>query len=261
MLQIKVGVKLANLKMPFKNALQIAARLGADAVEIDARHELKPSEMSGTALRHFRKLLEDLNLRVSAVSFQTRGSYYDLKGLDQRVEATKEALKLAYQLGANVVVNQIGRVPTDPEHSNYQTLLETLADIGRAGQRVGAFLAARTGSEDGKTLCGLLRDLPEGALAVDFDPGSLIINGFSAADAIQQLGQYVLHVHARDGVQDLAQGRGLEVPLGRGSADFPNLLGSLEEHQYRGYLTVQRDQANDPVLEIGQAIQFLKNLV
>ena len=60
--------------------------------------------------------------------------------------------------------------------------------------------------------------------------------------------------------QGLAQGRGLEVPLGRGSADFPQLLGILEEHQYRGYLTVVREQAEQPAVEIDQAMEFLRSL-
>lgn len=264
LLQIKVGVQLASLRQPFKKALETAARIGADAIEIDARHHLKPSEMSRTAVRHLHKKLEDLNLKISAITFQTRRAYYDMDGIEQRVDATKAAMKMAYELGCNVVVNQIGKIPERPaedeESVERDLLLATLSELGKESQRVGAFLAARTGTEDGSTMLDLINDLPIGSLVVDFDPGNLIINGFSAAEAAKSLGSYVQHVHARDGVQDLAQGRGIEVPLGRGSADFPNLLGCLEEHQYRGYLTVQRDQAGDPVLEVANAIEFLKNI-
>jgi MoxR-like ATPase len=40
-----------------KQALHAAARMGAEAVEIDARSDIKPSELVGTALRQVRKLL------------------------------------------------------------------------------------------------------------------------------------------------------------------------------------------------------------
>lgn len=264
LLQIKVGVHLASLKQPFKKALETAARIGADAVEIDARNHIKPSEMTRTAVRHLHKKLSDLNLKVSAVTFQTRRSYSDVDGIEQRVEATKAAMKMAYDLGCHVVVNQIGKVPDRPaedsESIERNLLIATLSEIGKESQRVGAFLAARTGTEEGATMLDLIDDLPTGSLVVDFDPGNLIINGFSAAEAVKSLGQFIQHVHARDGVQDLAQGRGIEVPLGRGSADFPNLLGNLEEHQYHGYLTVQRDQAEDPISEVANAIEFLKNI-
>lgn len=260
MLQIKTGITLASLKLPFAKALEYAARMGADAVEIDARNQLRPSELTRTAVRHIRKKLDDLNLKVAAVSFQTRRGYSDFDGIDRRVDATRAALRMAYQLGANVVVNQIGRIPPADEENPRNLLLTTLTDLGRAGQKEGAFLAARTGAEPAQVLADLIEELPTGSIAVDFDPGNLIIHGFNALDAVRILGRHVLHVHARDGVQDLAQGRGLEVPLGRGSADFPNLLGVLEEHQYRGYFTVQRDQAENPIPEIAQAIEFLRNI-
>ena len=260
MLQIRVAVSLSSLHYRLKDALQIAAEIGAEAVVIDARNQMKASEMGETAIRHFRKLLSDLNLKVAALTFQTRGSYYELHGLEQRVQATKDVLKFAYALGASVVVNQIGKVPEDKESEHYNTLLQTLSDIGRESQKAGAFLAARTGTEAGTTLAELIKDLPTGSLVVDFDPGNLIINGFSASEAIGVLAKDTIHVHARDGVQDLAQGRGIEVELGRGSADFPNILGKLEEFQYRGYLTVHRDNSKDPVVEAQQAIEFLRNL-
>lgn len=260
MLQLKIGVQLASLRQPFKKALQTAARLGAVAVEIDGRSELKPRDLTRTGVRHIRKTLDDLNLRVCAVGFRTRRGYNVAEDLEQRVAATKEAMQMAYDLGANVVVNQVGRIPSEHEGREWDLLLQALSDLGQHGQRVGALLAARTGSEDPEELKKLIDALPAGAIGVDLDPGNLIINGFSAREAAEKLGAHVLHVHARDGVRDLARGRGLEVPLGRGSADFPELLGVLEEHLYRGYLTIERENAADPLVEVGQAVEYLSNV-
>jgi sugar phosphate isomerase/epimerase len=125
---------------------------------------------------------------------------------------------------------------------------------------VGARIAAETGSESGPDLARLIAALPPGAVGVNLDPGNLIVNGFSVLEAVEVLGSSILHVHAKDGVHDRAQGRGVEVPLGRGSVDFPALLGALEERDYRGYLTIERTGGNDPVYEVGQAVQYLKNL-
>lgn len=260
MLQLKVGIQLASLRLPFKQALHTARELGAEAVEIDARGEIKPRDLTRTALRQIRKMLDDLNLRVSAVTFRTRRGYNVLHELDKRIEATKEAMQFAYDLGASVVVNQVGRVPAEPQGAEWSLLLQTLADLGRHGQKVGAVLAASTGSESGADLRRLIDALPTGSLGVNFDPGNLLINGFSASEAMRDLAEHTLHVHAKDGVRDLAIGRGLEVPLGRGSADFPNLLAILEERQYRGYLTIAREQCQNPLFEIGQAVEYLRNL-
>ncbi len=259
MLEIKVGIQLTSLNQPFKKALHTAARLGAQGVEISARHHIRPGELSRTAIRQIRKMLDDLNMRICAVSFRTRRGYQVAEDLDQRIEATKRAMTMAYELGAPVVVNQVGRVPDD-EGPDWDRLVQSLEDLGRYGQHVGAVLAAETGTESGENLAKLLETVENGMIAVNFDPGNLIINDFSPSESLKALGKYVMHVHAKDGVRDLAQGRGIEVPLGRGSAEFPLLMAQLEEHQYRGYFTIERENSEDPIFEIGQAVQYLRNV-
>lgn len=259
MLQIRVGVQLASLRLPLKQGLLTAARMGAEAVEIDGRSELKADELSRTAVRQVRKMLEDLNLRVSAVTFRTRRGYQVQDDLERRVAATQQALKMAYELGSNVVINHIGRVP-EKGTTAWTIMVEALTDIGRHGQRVGATLAAETGTESGEELAGLIAALPPASLGVDLNPASLIINGHAPRDAAKALGEHVLHVHATDGTRDLAHGRGIEVQLGRGLAEFPELLGILEEHHYRGYITIERRQGENAAAEIADAVKYLKSL-
>ena len=257
---LKVAIQLASLRLPFKKAMHAAARMRPDAVEIDARHQVKPSEMGRTSIRHLRKSLEDLNLRVCAVEFRTRHGYNVMENLDARVEATKRAMSLAYDLGASVVVNQIGNVPSDAESTDWQLMVEVLTDLGKHGERTGAILAAETGTESGEELASLLSALPAGCLGITLDPGNLIVNGFSPSEAISALGQDIVYVHAKDGVRDLAQRRGLEVPLGRGTADWPAIIGALENYEFRGYFTIEREKSDDPVGEIGNAVKFLRSM-
>jgi len=242
-----------------KQAIKRAAELGAEAVEIDARGEVRPRELSQTGVRHLRKMLEDYNLRVCAIGFQTRHGYNVYENLDRRVAATKEAMELAYKLGCDVVVNHVGQLPSSQEGPEWELLVETLADVGEHGQHAGSTLAARTGAESGEDLAALIAVLPQGALGVDLDPGRLIVNGHSVEDAAIALGKNVLHVHATDGVRDLAQGRGTQTLLGQGAVDFPELLGILEEQGYRGYFTVERPLAEKPALEIRQSVDYLRS--
>lgn len=258
--ELKIGIQLNSLAMPLKRGLETAARLGADAVEIDARQHLNPKEMSRTAVRQLRKLLDDLNLKVCAVGFHTRRGYNVVEKLQERVEATKRAMDVAYALGAAVVVNQIGLVSPESEGRDWDLLVEVLGELGRHAHHCGAFLAAETGSESGPDLARLMDALPDGSMGVTLNPGNLIVNSFSPSEAIQSLGPHIMYVRAKDGVRDLARGRGVEVALGRGSADFPTLLGALEEYAYRGYFTVDREHADDPIGEVGMAVEYLRNM-
>jgi sugar phosphate isomerase/epimerase len=260
MLQIKLGIELATLRLPLKKALLTARELGAEAVEIDLRNELSPDDLSRTGIRSVRKMLDDLNLRLAAVAFRTRRGYADLPDLDARVDATKRALSAAYELGTSVVVNHIGHIPPETDARARSTLVEVLADLGAYGHKCGAFLAAETGAQPGEELAALIQSLPPGALNTDFNPANLIINGHSSTAAMRALAPHVVHFQATDATRDVAQGRGFEVALGQGNAEFPELLALLEEQQYRGFLTISRHNSRSPIEDVKQAMTFLRNM-
>jgi len=134
MLKLKKSIFLDTLRQPFKTAIVTAAKLGADAVEINGRTEIKPEELS-----------------LSAIHFQTNYGYGDLQLLDRRIEGTKAALGMAYELGCSVVVNRIGKIAVDPAAPSRITMVQALSDIGNFSQKAGAWLAARTGADDGET--------------------------------------------------------------------------------------------------------------
>jgi len=244
--------------MPLRKALETAARLGATAVELDARNQIHPSQLSGTGLRQLRKILDDVNLKVCSLRFQTRRGYDNPQDLDRRVEATKAAMQLAYQLGSPVVVNSIGTIAEQDEDPGRASMKSVLEDLGRYGARVGAFFAAETGSNSGETLAKFLGDSPDSFIAVAFNPGQLIINRHDVSEAVTALKDRIQLVCAVDGVLDLAAGRGISVPLGQGTADFPQLIGQLEDVQYRGRYLVGRHDST--MAELQQGIEYLRNL-
>ena len=257
---VKIGIQTRCLHQPLRQALRTAARLGADGVEIDARHELPASELSQTGLRELHKLLGDLNLRVSAVAFPTRRGYDDPQELERRVFATQSALRFAVDLRCDVVINRVGRVPDSDDDPQFGRLVESLTAIGAHGDRVGARLAAQTSEASPQNLARLLAALPQHTVGVDLHPGELIMAGHSPQEALELLGQHVLHVHASDAVRDFAAGRAKPVELGRGTADLPELLGRLTEFDYRGWVTIETRDAANPVAEIENAVAFLRSL-
>jgi sugar phosphate isomerase/epimerase len=176
------------------------------------------------------------------------------------VLATQTARKFAYELGANVVVNRVGSVPEATDDPRFRRLVEALTALGAYGERAGARLAAQTGSESGSDLARLLDALPGGTVGVDLHPSGLIRHGHDPAEAVAELGRHVLHVHACDAVRDFARGQAIDVELGRGSAELPALLGRLEEFNYRGWVTIERHDAADPVTEIGNAVAYLRSI-
>jgi hypothetical protein len=86
------------------------------------------------------------------------------------------------------------------------------------------------------------------------------ISRSSASTCVEKLGQHVLHVFANDAAPGLGGMAGSSVELGRGTADMPELLGALEEYDYRGWVTVEQRSSRSPVEDVENAIEFLRSL-
>ncbi len=195
---------------------------------------------------------------MACLRFQTRRGYDVPQDLERRVDATKETMALAYKLGTRSVVNSIGFVPEDQDDPRYQDLQSVMEDLGRYGTRIGAFLAAETGAESGERLAELLNQDQEGYVAVALNPGQLVVNRHNVMDSLTALRDRVQVVCATDGVLDLAAGRGVNVPIGEGTSDFPQIFASLEDGAFRGPCVVGR--ADSSPEEILQGVTYLRNM-
>lgn len=259
MLRLRKAIRLESLGLPFKKALPIVAAMGVEGIEISSRTDIRPAELSRTGVRQIKKLLDDHRVSISCVNFSSRHGYATAENLEQRIDATKAAMTMAYELGCNVVSNRIGKIPT-AESGMLPNLHQALEDIGRHGSHIGAVFAARTGDDEGSDLLELINDLGPGSLSIDFDPAELLINRFDVESAMQSLGPAVMHFRARDAVRDLSRSDNVEVQLGRGSIDLPPLLAKLEECNYTGYINVQRPYSAMSRSEMAESLEYLENV-
>lgn len=258
MIGVRIAIQTKCLAQPLRQALHTAGRLEAEGVQIDLRQELPVAELSDTAIRQLRKMLDDLNLRVGSVAFPTRRGFADPDQLERRIEATLQAMHAASRLGSRVMLIMLGRCPA-PESVERSTLLEALGTLSSNGNRLGvelALQAAATATE----LEQLLGELPEGALGLDINPAELVLGGESSREFVEQLGSRVTHLFANDAVRGFGSTGGGEVELGRGAADFPELLAILEERGYRGWATIERRGSRQPATDVENAVRFLRSL-
>jgi sugar phosphate isomerase/epimerase len=254
----KIAIQTKCLAQPLKQALHTARRLDADGVQIDLRTELPAAELSDTGRRQLRKILDDLNLRVGSVAFPTRRGYAEPHELDRRIEATIAAMRQASQLGSAVMSITLGALPEDP--SGQTTLREALSMLGAQSHRLGVRLAAQTAGTAPAEVARLIAELPDGTIGVELSPADLIHAGRQPPEFVHTLGRHIEHVLANDATRGLRAGGVADVELGRGSAELPELLGALEEFDYRGWLTVERRNSPRAVEEAESAVRFLRSL-
>ncbi|QDT67172.1 Xylose isomerase-like TIM barrel [Planctomycetes bacterium MalM25] len=261
MATLPIGIQTRSLRRPLRRALETAAELGAEGVEIDVRNELRIADFSQTALRQFRRVLEDLRLKVFAVAYPTRRPIDDPDDLERRLLATREAMTFAYKLGARVVIGRVGSIEDAEEAGPTPSQAEALTILGAHGEHTGARFAFASAATP-EAQCALIDQAGRGVVGAALHPPLLIGAGHDPTEAAATLGDRVLHVHAVDAVREptVSDGGATEVQLGRGEADLPTLLATLDERGYQGPLTLERHNASDPVASLSDAIAYLRTM-
>ncbi|GAB6167382.1 hypothetical protein JCM19992_33820 [Thermostilla marina] len=256
MLRIKTSVDLESTKLPLREAIDLAAKSGAEAVVFPLTPPLRPEEFGRTAVREVRKILEDRRLQVSAVRFPTRYGYDSPIRIEERIAGTKLAMEIAYQLGAGKVINRLGNIPPEDDPAR-AILTEVLHDLARHAERAGAALLGETGQESGVDWKPILDELPEGAIGLDLNTAHLAVHGHDPAETVREVGHRIFHVHLTDASGTRGLGAKRQVPLGQGDLDPAEVLGLLEEHDYRGYFAVQT-VTSQVEGELREAVAYLK---
>jgi L-ribulose-5-phosphate 3-epimerase len=259
--RLKIAVRLESLSLPLRRALLEASRLGVTGVQVDAVGELSPNRLSETGRREFRYLLRSHNLELSAVGCPLRRGLDEAQDQQQRIEHVRKVMTLSFDLGPRVVVVQAGRVPDDGEEARGQLLTESLAALAAHGDRVGAVLALETGLESGEALNAYLARFDSGSLGANLDPANSLMNGFDPIETARALNRRIVRTDAKDARIVGASRTAKEVPLGHGDIDWMQFLSVLEEIEYRGWLTVERESGDDRLADVKAGVAFLHRLI
>ncbi len=255
-----IGIRLESLGLPLRRALQEAERLGVTGIQVDAVGDLSPNQLSQTGRREFRHLLRAHSLELTALGCPLRHGLDQAENQEARIDHVRKVLSLSFDLGPRVAIVQAGRVPDDPQTPQAALLSEALLALGQYGDRVGATLALETGLESGPVLRAFLDRFDTGGLGVNLDPANLLLHDFDPLESTRALRGRIVHVHAKDARRSSPSRAAREVPLGHGDIDWIAFLGVLEEIDYHGWITVEREGGINPRGDVAAGVAFLRRL-
>ncbi len=266
----KIGVMLESFRIDRNEAIKTAAKLGADGFQMYSVHGDNTPEMLTTEKRHeLLDFTKSNGLVFSALCGDLGGGGFIHKELNaERVEKSKRILDLAKDLECDIVTTHIGVVPANPEEEQYKIMQEACFELSRYADSIGSHFAIETGPEPADRLKTFLDTLGSTGVAVNLDPANLIMTSDDdPIKAVYTLKDYIVHTHAKDGINKSTYGdkdeKGvtrLEVPLGKGLVNFPEYLKALSDIGYEGFLTIERECGDNPLKDITDAVEFLKDL-
>lgn len=282
--KFSVGIISDMLKMPFKESIIKCAELGATGVQLYAvEGEMAPENITVSQVREKRKFIEDNGLVVSALCGDLGGHGFTVAEENSaKIEKSKRIVDLALEIGTNIVTTHIGVVPEDQNCREYSVLQNACNELADYAHSCGAYFALETGPEPADRLKKFLDSLSSKGVAVNMDPANLVmVTDDDPVQAVYTLKDYIVHTHAKDGIlikktdpkiiYDFFAEGGIgdlrldeyfkEVPLGEGNVPFDKYLKALEDIDYKGFLTIEREVGPDPVGDIGFAVKFLNSKI
>lgn len=277
MYQFPIGVLLESFKLPTIEALDKAAALGMNGVQIRVTDgDLTPEALTAEKRRELLKAVKDRGLTVSALCGDLGHGFGDAALNPELIERSKRIVDLAKDLETDVITTHIGVVPEDSAHPRYAIMQDVCGELAAYADKMQAHFAIETGPETAKTLKGFLDGLHSKGVSVNLDPANFVmVTGDDPVQAVHTLKDYIVHTHAKDGRRlhyvapeivygleesDMLESQSfIELPLGEGDVDFPNYLKALEDIGYQGFLTIEREVGDDPGKDIATAVTFLKN--
>ncbi len=281
MYPFSIGVILDSFRLPFEEAIPLAAKIGAQGLQVYATYgDMAPEAMTDARCREFLSRVKDNGLVLSALCGDL-GRGFDKPDLNpELVVRSKRILDLALKLETNIVTTHIGVVPQDPSDPTYHIMQDACGELAAYADSLSAHFAVETGPEPAVRLKGFLDSLDSKGVAVNLDPANFVmVTGDDPVQAVFTLKDYIVHTHAKDGVmlnrrsaneiygetngESVKDGVAAyeELPLGKGAVPFPAYLSALNEIGFRGFLTIEREVGDDPVGDIADAVRFLKERI
>ena len=271
---MKIGVVLESFRKTFPESVKEAAALKLDGIQAYAGQAF-PFEADVAALAEVKRIVDGEGLSFSAICGDFGCAMYYEK--DRKlIDREKRILEMAKELGTNIVTTHIGVIPETKDCVQYESMHAVCLELAEFAKSVGGHFAVETGPEKAVILKEFLDGLGSDGVAVNLDPANLVMcAGDDPVQAVYILKDYIVHTHAKDGVQlkkfdtkalYAPQYYGLapcgwdvirEEPLGKGGVDWRRYLHALRDIGYDGFLTIERECGDTPALDISEAVRFL----
>ena len=271
---MKIGVVLESFRKTFPESVKEAAALKLDGIQAYAGQAF-PFEADAAALAEVKRIVDGEGLSFSAICGDFGCAMYYEK--DRKlIDREKRILEMAKELGTNIVTTHIGVIPETKDCVQYESMHAVCLELAEFAKSVGGHFAVETGPEKAAILKEFLDGLGSDGVAVNLDPANLVMcAGDDPVQAVYILKDYIVHTHAKDGVQlkkfdtkalYAPQYYGLapcgwdvirEEPLGKGGVDWKRYLHALRDIGYDGFLTIERECGDTPALDISEAVRFL----
>ena len=242
-------------------------------------------------MRQIHQFVKERQMQVAGLICPTRHPLYAPDFLEERLTVIRNSMDLVRKLGTEHLIFRCGRIPNPAEAPqaqvddkaepanpfSFQTgalsstgsvtpadefnlLCEILNDLARHGNHVCCIPTLQLARFDIPLIRKLMSLVTSGPLGVTFDPATVVMTGGRVTDIYRDIYDACLYVRARDALRDI-DGAGVEVAVGDGVVDWVELLPTLEEADFKGWVCVERTGGDHRAEDVVRGVSHLKSLI
>lgn len=161
----------------------------------------------------------------------------------QRAEELITAAEFATKIGVMRVATHVGFLPENMNDPEYYGIIAVLKYVVGKYKTLGIDFLFETGQETPITLLRVIEEIGMDNVGINMDTANLMLYGkANSADAITVFGKYVMDTHIKDGFYPTdGKNLGVEVKVGEGLANIPEVVKRLNEVGYTGNYIIERE--------------------
>ncbi len=252
---LKIGVALWSFgRTPdmaaLEKNLQIAVDVGVKGVQpwvvggvLDAENLTSKKDRADVV-----KKIEGMGLSITGLCAHMP-SFSNPEGLETRVERNKKALELSVDLGAPIITGHVGHIPDDPEDPAWKLMFQSLGEVAKHGEEVGACLAIEVGQESPEAMKKFVDAINSPGLQVNFDPSN--IRQYGVIHAVEVFKDNIVHAHAKDYSETSST-------VGAGVVPWDEYIPKMKEIGYDGWHAIEDESRANKLESIRRGREFLE---
>ena len=279
--RFSIGVISDTFGLSLKEGISVSKKLGASGIQIYAPQDELSLELTKAERKEILDFIKSEGLVVSAICGQIPGHGLCIAQENPaKIKSLMKVLELTMDLECNIVTTHIGVIPEDKSDPTWGVMLDACKELSEHASGLGACYAIETGPEKATVLKEFLDNIPTKGMKVNFDPANMVmVTDDDPVKGVHTLKDYIVHTHAKDGIMNkyfgpdvvynafavggveallALEGAFTETPIGQGNVRWNEYLKALDDIGFNGFLTIEREGAEDPQGDVKIGIDFLK---
>lgn len=272
---LKLGAFTNGFGLDFKGAMAEAGKLKLNCMELASTKDLDIlSPLSEEQVKMIKDEFKKYNMTISSLCAEVGGfNISDIDEAEKRVEKVKICIDNAKKLGCNMIQLHFGVINFSKDDVRYVDNQNNVE--GRQGDPKENFLksvkaidayclankvkvAQETGPEQGYLLARFIKDNGLKSVFVNFDAANLVMYNFDEIKSLEQLKDYVIQIHLKDGMRDTVKTGYIETGFGHGDVRWNDLVDTLRKIKYKGNLIIEREINDEYIEGISDSVNFVR---